>query len=57
MSVVPPKAEIDQRFSHVGSGPILLQKSLAIVLNDDSIALMRFAAEAINDGAAQSRPR
>jgi hypothetical protein len=36
---------------------ILLQKSLATLLNDDSVALMRFAVEAIDDGAAQSRPR
>jgi len=35
--------------------PILLQKSLAILLNNDSVALMRFAVEAIDDGAAQSR--
>jgi len=38
-------------------GPILLQKSLAISVNGDSVALMRFAMEAIDDGAAQSRPR
>jgi len=37
--------------------PILLQKSLATLLNNDSVALMRFAVEAIDDGAAQSRPR
>jgi len=36
--------------------PILLQKSLAILENDDSVALTRFAVEAIDDGAAQSRP-
>jgi hypothetical protein len=36
--------------------PILLQKSLAILVNDDSVALTRFAVEAIDDGAAQSRP-
>jgi hypothetical protein len=36
---------------------ILLQKSLATLLNNDSVALMRFAVEAIDDGAAQSRPR
>ena len=36
---------------------ILLQKSLAILLNNDSVALMRFAMEAVDDGAAQSRPR
>jgi len=36
---------------------ILLQKSLAFLLNSDSVALMRFAMEAIDDGAAQARPR
>ena len=35
----------------------MLQKSLATLLNNDSVALMRFAVEAIDDGAAQSRPR
>jgi len=42
---------------HISTLPILLQKSLATLLNDDSVALMRFAVEAIDDGAAQSRPR
>jgi hypothetical protein len=43
---------------YVAFWQILLQKSLAILLNDDSVAaLMRFAVEAIDDGAAQSRPR
>ena len=37
--------------------PILLQKSLMPSANSDSVALMRFAAEAGDDGAAQSRPR
>jgi hypothetical protein len=41
---------------HVGSWQILLRKSLAILVNDDSVALTRFAVEAIDDGAAQSRP-
>jgi hypothetical protein len=36
---------------------ILLQKSLMASANDDSLALMRFAVEAEDDGAAQSRPR
>ena len=39
-----------------GYWTILLQKSLAILVNDDSVALTRFAVEAIDDGAAQSRP-
>ena len=30
---------------------------VATLLNNDSVALMRFAVEAIDDGAAQSRPR
>jgi len=42
---------------HFGCWQILLQKSLAISVNGDSVALMRFAMEAIDDGAAQSRPR
>lgn len=37
----------------VEEGPILLQKSLAMLLNNDSVVLMRFAVEAIDDGAAQ----
>jgi hypothetical protein len=37
--------------------PILLQKSLMASVNSDSVALMRFAAEASDDWAAQSRPR
>jgi hypothetical protein len=36
---------------------ILLQNPLAFLPKDDSVALMRFAVEAIDDGAAQSRPR
>jgi hypothetical protein len=36
--------------------PILLQRSFAFAVNNDSVALMRFAMEAIDDGAAQSRP-
>jgi hypothetical protein len=35
--------------------PILLQNCLMILANSDSVALMRFAAEADDDGAAQSR--
>jgi hypothetical protein len=37
--------------------PILLQKLLMARTNSDSVALMRFAAEAGDDGAAESRPR
>jgi hypothetical protein len=32
-------------------------KVLMVSVNSDSVALMRFAAEAGDDGAAQSRPR
>ena len=49
----PVKKPADVRF-----GPILLQKSLMASANSDSVAsTMRFAAEAGDDGAAQSRPR
>ena len=34
----------------------MLQKSLAVFVNGDSVTLIRFAPEAIDDGAAQSRP-
>jgi len=44
-------------YSTVFEQPILLQKSLMPSANSDSVALMRFAAEAGDDGAAQSRPR
>jgi len=37
--------------------PILLQKSLMVLKTSDSVAVMRFAVEASDDGAAQSRPR
>ena len=42
-------------YGNVALWQILLQKSLATLLNDDSVALMRFAVEAIDDGAAQAR--
>ena len=50
-------ADLRQRSIEVREVPILLQKSLATLLNNDSVALMQFAVEAIDDGAAQSRPR
>src|SRR5262245_2442966 len=34
----------------------MLQKSLMVLANSDSVALIRFAAESGDDGAAQSRP-
>jgi hypothetical protein len=43
--------------AHVGLWQISLQKSLMASANGDSVAVMRFAAEAGDDGAAQSRPR
>ena len=43
--------------AYVGSWQILLQKSLMASANSDSVAVtMRFAVEAGDDGAAQSRP-
>jgi hypothetical protein len=36
--------------------PILLRKSLMVPARSDSLVQMRFAAEAGDDGAAQSRP-
>jgi hypothetical protein len=53
---VSANASVDGR-ADVALWQILLQKSLATLLNNDSVALMRFAVEAIDDGAAQSRPR
>jgi hypothetical protein len=41
----------------VHTWPILLQNSLMPSANSDSVVLMRFAAEAGDDGAAESRPR
>jgi hypothetical protein len=40
-----------------GNVPILLQKSLMVLRNGDSVVVMRFAREASDDGAARSRPR
>jgi hypothetical protein len=37
--------------------PILLQKSLPVSVRGDSVALMRFATEAGDDGATQSRSK
>src|ERR1700716_3074492 len=42
---------------HVSVVPILLQKSLMVSGNADSLAVMRFAVEASDDGAAQAGPR
>ena len=43
--------------AHGRNWPILLQKSFAFSVNGDFVALMGFAKEAVDDGAAQSRPR
>jgi hypothetical protein len=50
-------ADFDRTSPGVRKVPILLQNPLAFLPKDDSVALMRFAVEAIDDGAAQSRPR
>ena len=57
MSALPPKADMCDAKTNVCFGPILLQKSFANLVNSDSVAGRRFAAEAGDDGAAQSRPR
>jgi hypothetical protein len=48
----PTKQTADVRF-----GSIWLQKSLAVFVNRYSVTLMRFAKDAIDDGAAQSRSK
>jgi hypothetical protein len=57
MSVTASIAAATTDIGLVGDVPILLQKSLVISANSDSVALARFAAEAVDDGAAQSRSR
>ena len=48
----------EERTFRIGSFVlILLRKSLMVSGNSDSVAVMRFAVEASDDGAAQSRPR
>src|SRR5262245_18547422 len=51
-----PEADLTRSPRDVAEGPILLQKSLMAFANGDSVALMRFAAEASDDGAAQPGP-
>jgi hypothetical protein len=53
---LPLKAAIARLHWHVRLVPILLQKSLMVPKNSDSVAVMRFAVEASDDGAAQPRP-
>jgi hypothetical protein len=55
-SVSLSNADIERLARNVSNVPILLQKSLAAFVNGDSVAVMRFAVEAIDDGAAQWRP-
>jgi hypothetical protein len=58
LSGMPPIADVSEPCRHFRVVPILLQKSLMASANSDSVAVtVRFAAEAGNDGAAQSRPR
>jgi hypothetical protein len=52
MSALPPKADKQQTSRHVCFVPILLRKSLMVLANSDSVALIRFAAEWGDDGAA-----
>src|SRR5262249_34370855 len=54
-NTIPPKANKEWR--HVCFVPILLQKSLMASARSDSLVLRRFASEAGDDVAAQSRPR
>src|SRR5262249_54696293 len=55
-SALPRKADIERHDWYVRFVPILLQKSLMVLANSDSVALIRFAAESGDDGAAQSQP-
>jgi hypothetical protein len=52
MTGLPLKAEVRPRVCYVAEVPILLRKSLMVLANSDSVALMRFAAEWGDDGAA-----
>jgi len=55
-SALPPTPDSSRTFADFRFVPILLQKSLAVFVNSGSLVLMRFAAEAIDDGTSQSRP-
>lgn len=57
MSAFHPKATEQRTQFYVGFVPILLKKSLMISGSSDSVAVMRFAVEAGDDGAARSRSR
>ena len=43
--------------AHGSFWQILLQKSLMSLVRSDSVAVMRFAVEASDDGAAQAEPK
>jgi hypothetical protein len=51
------EADMCSAIPHVRFVPILLKKSLMISGSSDSVAVMRFAVEAGDDGAARSRSR
>jgi hypothetical protein len=55
MSALPRNRTNSRRVPFVRFVPILLQKSLMASARSDSLIQMRFAVEAGDDGAAQSR--
>src|SRR3984893_16816024 len=57
MAGSPLRAAVTGTKRHSHFVPILLQKSLPVSVRGDSIALMRFATEAGDDGATQSRSK
>src|SRR5260221_10584486 len=57
MSASRRKRTTGQNSRQVRLVPILLQKALMASAKSDSVAQMRSAAEASDDGAAQPRPR
>ena len=56
-AALPLKPDIARHGWHGRKVPILLKKSLMISGSSDSVAVMRFAVEAGDDGAARSRSR
>jgi hypothetical protein len=52
MSSGLPKADTVDAFWHFRFVPILLQKSLMVSANSDSVAVLGLAAGAIDDGSA-----
>ena len=56
-TAVPQKADVVSNAANGSFVPILLKKSLMISGSSDSVAVMRFAVEAGDDGAARSRSR